>query len=57
MTWQALKDFERKSWESAAVLAGCRMTGYNLFVWWQLGSDLAALQTIERIAHITLFKT
>jgi len=52
--WRALSDVERANWMEAARLARLHLTGFNLFVWYQIKGDTAVIQTIERHSGITL---
>ncbi len=52
--WRALPPQRRADWLSAAVIAGLRITGYNLFVYWQIKGDDATVRTVERLSHLQL---
>lgn len=52
--WQALSTSSRSAWDGAARRAGLCMSGYNLFVHWQIKQDTKAIQTIERQTGISL---
>ena len=52
--WRALPPARRADWLRAAGLAELRITGYNLFVYWQLKRDNDAIRTIERITSLRL---
>jgi len=52
--WQALPADERRRWELAARLAHLRVSGFNLFTYWLLRNDRAAVATIEHQSGITL---
>lgn len=45
--WTQLDDQARADWTSAQDLAHLNITGYNLFIYWQLTKDAAAIRTIE----------
>lgn len=47
--WRHLTDSARSSWRQLAVAARLRITGYNLFVYWFVTGDRAAVDTL--IAH------
>jgi len=53
-TWNALTQSQRAQWTAAAARASLCMTGYNLWVHWQITGDDAAIATIERHTHTTL---
>ncbi|KKM73184.1 hypothetical protein LCGC14_1412940 [marine sediment metagenome] len=50
-----MTDFPRRL-EIAARRAGLSVTGYNLWVWWQLKRDRTTLATIERNSGVTLIQ-
>lgn len=52
--WSLLDQAARDLWELAAVRAWLRITGYNLFTWWMLKADRAALATIQRQSGVNL---
>lgn len=54
MSWRALTKEERKNWELASKRARTTLTGYNLFTFWSMTHDRAAIRTIERQAGLTL---
>lgn len=47
--WWMLTQEQRNAWLLAARRGGLYLSGYNLWVWWQLRHDAAAVRTIERI--------
>jgi len=53
-TWRALSTDEQSRWELAAKRAHLRIHGYNLFVFWILKRDDAAIETIERLSRVQL---
>lgn len=52
--WNALPAATREQWHQAEVLSPLSITGYNLFVYWSLTGDDAAIATIERQTGTTL---
>ncbi len=54
MAWSALAPAERANWLNAASQARLNITGYNLFLWYQLLGDRATIATIERQTGIRL---
>ncbi len=52
--WRQIGRLQRQSWKSAAARAHLAVTGYNLFIYWQLRRDRSAIATIERRSGITL---
>lgn len=52
--WRGLTPQDRDAWSNAARRASLRITGYNLFIYWQRTKDVATLKTIERQSGITL---
>lgn len=54
MAWRALPEIDRQRWLQAALRAHLRITGYNLFTYWQITKDLPTLRTIEHLAHLDL---
>lgn len=46
--WRALSPEAREAWSRAALHAGLRVTGYNLFLWYQRTLDRPTIETIER---------
>ncbi len=60
-TWRSLSAAQRADWELAAKRAHLKIHGYNLFVFWLLRHEDAAIHTIERLTHLKLipldFKT
>jgi hypothetical protein len=54
MAWNALTDAERDQWHLAEVRSPLNITGYNLYVYWSLSGDDAAIRTIERQTGTTL---
>lgn len=52
--WRALSPTERNAWSTAARQAALRITGFNLWVWYQRFQDTPTIRTIERISGITL---
>lgn len=52
--WRNLDEEIRQNWALAARRARLYVTGYNLWVWWQLRRQLPQLRTIERQSGINL---
>lgn len=52
--WRALTPAQRNAWSTAARSGGLRVTGYNLFTWYQRTHDAATIETIERQTGIQL---
>jgi len=53
-TWKAMPEADRQAWLSAAKAAALNITGYNLFVWYQITKNRTAIATVERQSGITL---
>jgi len=53
-TWRSLQPTARENWELAAKRTHLKITGYNLFVFWLLRKEDAAIHTIERLSNIEL---
>ncbi len=53
-TWRSLDGEQQRTWETASKRAGLRITGYNLFVFWILRRDDAAIHTVERLSNVKL---
>ena len=47
--WRFLSPERRASWLNAARLAHLRITGYALFVWYQMKRNPGPIKTIERL--------
>lgn len=52
--WRALDEDTRNRWAAACRRAGLYLSGYNLWIWWQLRRQRAALRTIERQSGVSL---
>lgn len=52
--WRSLQPSQRTDWETASKRAGLRITGFNLFTYWNLTKDDAVVHTIERQTRISL---
>lgn len=52
--WHLLTAEEQAQWDLAARRGCLTMSGYNLFLHWQLTPDLAAMRTLERQTRTTL---
>jgi len=53
-SWRGLQQTMRTAWLGAAIDAGLRIHGYDLWIFWQLKRDRSIIQTIERQTHRTL---
>jgi len=54
LLWSNLLPAERNQWTLAAHRTGASITGYNLFVFYQMTHDEPPIRTIERQTHTTL---
>lgn len=54
MAWNELDTSAKAAWNSAQHLAHLNITGYNLFIYWQLTKDRATIQTVEHQAALEL---
>lgn len=52
--WRSLTDEERSRWDLACRLAGLYLSGYNLWIFWQLVQSRPHMRTIERQSGVTL---
>lgn len=52
--WRSLSGDQRANWKTAAKRAHLQITGYNLFVFWIIRKEDAAIHTIERLSRIKL---
>jgi len=52
--WQTLTNQQRATWETASRTASLSITGYNLFLYYTLTNDTAAIRTIEQQTGLTL---
>lgn len=53
-TWRSLSPEHQDDWERASQRAHLQITGYNLFTFWTLKKDDAAIHTVERLTRIKL---
>ncbi len=53
-TWRSLTPQARDDWELVSKRAHLSIHGYNLFVFWLLRQEHAAIHTLERITGIDL---
>ncbi len=53
-TWRGLSEETQRKWELASKRAHLSITGYNLFVFWLLRHEDAAIHTIERLTNLKL---
>lgn len=54
MVWKAMDQSHRDRWELASKRAHLSITGYNLFTYWIIKHDNAAIRTIERLTKLKL---
>jgi len=54
LAWRSLTSSQRAAWLAAARKARLNITGYNLFVWYQLVREIAVIRTVERQSAIDL---
>jgi len=54
MAWAALSPAKRAAWLAASRRAGLKITGYNLFLYWNSKGDSAAVRTVENQSGINL---
>jgi hypothetical protein len=54
LAWQALSAVTRAKWEAVTKRLSLSMTGYNLWMSWQLKPDPAAMATLQRQSGIDL---
>jgi hypothetical protein len=52
--WRCIAQAQREAWAAAARAARLRITGYNLFVWYQMTKDIGPIHTIERQTGVKL---
>lgn len=52
--WVALPAALKQTWELATKRLSLPMTGYDLWMSWQLKPDLEAMKTIQRHSNLTL---
>lgn len=55
--WKLLTPEQRAAWEQITLAARLRITGYNLWTYYCLTKDLAAIQTLTRLTGIDPFAT
>lgn len=55
--WRALSPTQKAEWETATQRGSLPMTGYNLFVHWQLEHDDEAIQAVQRQTNTHLIPT
>ena len=53
-TWSALELTDRQAWSQAARLANLTISGYNLFIHYQLTQNITTIRTIERHSGVAL---
>ncbi len=52
--WRSISQAARENWERASQVAHLKITGWNLFTYWNLTYDRATIATIERITGLFL---
>lgn len=52
--WRSLDEEFRQRWLLAARRANLAISGYNLFIYWLLTNDDAAVHTVERQSQLNL---
>jgi len=56
LTWSALPETDRARWERVSKSAHLRITGYNLFVYYQTTRDANTIRTLERQTGLILLQ-
>lgn len=54
IAWQALSPIDREIWTATQDKAHLRITGYNLFSYWMMTGDDAAIATVAQQSGLTL---
>jgi len=54
LAWNSLTSSQRADWLLAAPKARLNITGYNLFIWYQLMRETPVIRTVERQSGVTL---
>jgi len=54
IAWWALTSSQREIWKATQDAGHLRITGYNLFSYWTLSGDDAAIQTVARQSGLSL---
>jgi len=54
IAWTQLTPERRQTWTKTQDAAHLNITGYNLFIFWQLTHDRKTIETIERQTNLTL---
>jgi len=52
--WRRLSPQHQRDWETAAKRAHLMINGHNLFTFWNLTKDHAAIRTVERLSRMKL---
>lgn len=52
--WRQLSPQHQADWEKASKRAHLKINGHNLFTFWNLTKDNAAIYTVERLSRIRL---
>lgn len=52
--WRTLTTQQQQNWELATKRAQLKINGHNLFTYWNLTKDDAAIQTVERLSRLNL---
>ncbi len=52
--WRNLPATTRQTWKAAAAAAGLYLSGYNLWIFWQIRRDDSIIRTIEHQSKLSL---
>jgi len=52
--WRTLTPEQQTNWETASKRAHLQINGHNLFTFWNLTKDDAAIHTVERLSNTKL---
>lgn len=52
--WRRLSSQHQTDWETASKRAQLKINGHNLFTFWNLTKDDAAIRTVERLSRMKL---
>lgn len=55
-TWATLTQPQRDQWEELTIRACLRITGYDLFTYYQMRRDVSAVETLEHQTGIKVTK-
>jgi hypothetical protein len=56
LSWADMTQPQRDQWEAITRRANLRVTGFNLFTYWQMRRDTPAIATLEAQTNIPLYK-